>query len=405
MSELSTLSAERVPQPANRRKYPRRKPDQLIYIDMGGSNGGFVLDVSEAGLSFQGIMPLSGGGQTVHVKFKLPGAGTTIQAEGQLVHPGNSEMGGGLRLVNLTAEEQQQLRAWVTRQEDAERPVPVEAEPVSEDARAKISEAKEADKVAAEPVDAKPELPAATLPAIVASAESQTKQSAPASLRRPVVISEMKVSALPRAAIESVKNVRQPVLQSSVVRKQRPAKSSLTTQFAAGLVAGCLALIAIGGGLVAAGRLRLSWSSPESSSASAQPDTTDTHAANLAPSSLQTPAQAPAAPDAPSSVAETSTPGNADDPSSATGMVPPTLVSHSDPEYPQEAKAANVQGSVDVLATIGTDGVPRALRATSGDTRLADAAIAAISQWHYKPAMLNGQPAEALISITVTFAP
>jgi hypothetical protein len=82
MSELSTLSAERVPQPANRRKHPRRKPDQLMYIDMGGNNGGFVLDVSEAGLSFQGIMPLSGGGQTVQVKFKLPGANLPIQAEG-----------------------------------------------------------------------------------------------------------------------------------------------------------------------------------------------------------------------------------------------------------------------------------------------------------------------------------
>ena len=86
-------------------------------------------------------------------------------------------------------------------------------------------------------------------------------------------------------------------------------------------------------------------------------------------------------------------------------MVPPTLVFHSDPEYPQDAKAANVQGSVDVLATIGTDGVPRALRATTGDARLTAAAIAAISQWRYKPAMLNGQPTEALISITVTFAP
>jgi len=49
--------------------------------------------------------------------------------------------------------------------------------------------------------------------------------------------------------------------------------------------------------------------------------------------------------------------------------------------------------------------VPRALTATNGDTRLAAAAIAAISQWRYKPAMLNGQAAESVVSITVTFAP
>jgi len=372
---------------------------------MGGNNGGFVLDISEAGLSFQGIMPLSGGGQTVHVKFKLPGANTTIQAEGQLVHPGNSEMGGGLRLVNLTDEERLQLRAWVTRQENAETPAPGQAAPVNvEDARAEIYETKQLVDVAAESVAAKPELSKATPPAApappapttsaaspagVASVESQTKQSAPASPRPPAVISELKVSARPRAGNGSLRAARQPVLQSNTVKAQRPAKSSQTTQFVAGLVAGCLTLMAIGGGLVATGRLRLNWSSSEPGSASEQANTNDARSSNLAPSSEQTTADTPAA----------------DIPRSVAGMVPPTLMSHSDPEYPQEAKAANVQGSVDVLATIGTDGVPRALRATSGDTRLAAAAVAAISQWRYKPATLNGQPAEARISITVTFAP
>jgi protein TonB len=81
------------------------------------------------------------------------------------------------------------------------------------------------------------------------------------------------------------------------------------------------------------------------------------------------------------------------------------LVLHTDPVYPQEAKAANVRGSVDVLVTIGKDGVPRELRATRGDPRLAAAAIAAISQWRYRPAMLNGQLEESLITVTVSFTP
>lgn len=421
MSQISTVSAERIPQPANRRKYPRRKPDQLIYIDMGGSNGGFLLDVSEAGLSFQGIMPLSGGGQTVHVKFKLPGANVPIQAEGQLVHPGNSAMGGGLRLVNLTVEERLQLRAWVTQQEHAESSTPGQAIPANGYACAEISETKEPVGVAPESVTAKPELPAAlstpatpaalpppvASPAIAASAESQTEEIAPACPRPPTAISEAKVSAPTRAAQASAKVIRQPVSQSHVVTQQRPAKSSQTAQFAAGLAAGCLALVAIGGGLVAAGRMRLSWSPSEPSSASAPSRESDAHADTSAPSSQPTPAETPASSAAaPSSVAEAAPEaGGADDPSSATGMVPPTLVSQSDPIYPEEAKAANVQGSVDVLATIGTDGVPRALTATNGDTRLAAAAIAAISQWRYKPAMLNGQAAESVVSITVTFAP
>ena len=406
MSQLSALSAERVPQPANRRKYPRRKPDQLIYIDMGGSNGGFLLDLSENGLSFQGIMPLSGGGQTVHVKFKLPGTNATIQAEGQLVHPGNSEMGGGLRLVNLTAEEQLQLRAWVTREEPAERPAPSQAVPVNGIARAEISETKEPGQCAEKSVAAKLEWPKAMPPASAAPADSPTKQSVRANPWPLPAISDLKMSAPPRAAKESVKATRQPVLQSSAA-KQRPAKGSQAAQFAAGLVAGCLALVAIGGGLVATGRLHLSWSPSGQSGASAQSNANDAQASSLSPDSQQTLAGTPAAPAASRSVAGTARPDTSDtkNASGATGMVPPTLVFHSDPEYPQDAKAANVQGSVDVLATIGTDGVPRALRATTGDARLTAAAIAAISQWRYKPAMLNGQPTEALISITVTFAP
>ena len=77
----------------------------------------------------------------------------------------------------------------------------------------------------------------------------------------------------------------------------------------------------------------------------------------------------------------------------------------SEPVYPPEARAANVQGSVEVLATIGKDGVPRDLRVTRGQPQLAAAAIAAISRWRYRPAMLNGQPEESLITITVNFTP
>ena len=132
MSHSSTLNLERVPPLSNRRKHPRRKPDQLIYVGIGTDNGGFVIDISEAGLSFQGIMPLSGGGQTVQVAFKLPGTNIPIRAEGQLVRPGNSEKGGGLRLLNLPAEAQLQLREWVERQGHAEAPASVDPDALPE---------------------------------------------------------------------------------------------------------------------------------------------------------------------------------------------------------------------------------------------------------------------------------
>jgi protein TonB len=82
---------------------------------------------------------------------------------------------------------------------------------------------------------------------------------------------------------------------------------------------------------------------------------------------------------------------------------PAKLLVHIDPVYPQTARAENVHGSSDVQATIGKDGVPRALKTTRGDPRLAAAAIAAISRWRYRPAMRNGQPEESQITIIVNF--
>lgn len=83
---------------------------------------------------------------------------------------------------------------------------------------------------------------------------------------------------------------------------------------------------------------------------------------------------------------------------------PAKLVLYVEPAYPAAARAAKIQGNVDVLATIGKDGVPRALEAVNGDPGLAAAAIAAISNWRYRPATLNGQPEESLITITLKFA-
>lgn len=58
-----------------------------------------------------------------------------------------------------------------------------------------------------------------------------------------------------RAANESTKKVRQAVLFGAIPQR-RPTKGVQIAQFTAGVAVGCLALAAIGGGLVATGRLR-----------------------------------------------------------------------------------------------------------------------------------------------------
>ena len=82
---------------------------------------------------------------------------------------------------------------------------------------------------------------------------------------------------------------------------------------------------------------------------------------------------------------------------------PAELTRRFNPAYPLLARQQRLQGSVQVNATIGKDGVPRGLKAVSGDPRFIDAAIDAIRQWRYKPAMLDGQPVESQLIITINF--
>lgn len=83
---------------------------------------------------------------------------------------------------------------------------------------------------------------------------------------------------------------------------------------------------------------------------------------------------------------------------------PATVVSRVEPVYPEDAKIEHGQSSVQLMATIGKDGVPRTIRFISGQPQLAAAAIAAVEHWRYKPAALDGQAQESQIIITVNFS-
>jgi TonB family protein len=85
------------------------------------------------------------------------------------------------------------------------------------------------------------------------------------------------------------------------------------------------------------------------------------------------------------------------------GVAQGILIKAVPPQYPPDAKAANVSGTVVIQATIGTDGALRELRAVSGDPMLIPAALQAVTQWQYRPYMLNGKPVEVLTTINVVF--
>src|SRR5262249_55501560 len=80
------------------------------------------------------------------------------------------------------------------------------------------------------------------------------------------------------------------------------------------------------------------------------------------------------------------------------------LVAQVKPIYPPDAKAARIQGIVILETLISKEGDVQSINVISGHPMLQQAAIDAVSQWKYKPTLLNGEPVEVVTTITVNFA-
>jgi protein TonB len=75
------------------------------------------------------------------------------------------------------------------------------------------------------------------------------------------------------------------------------------------------------------------------------------------------------------------------------------------PEYPSAAQAKKLAGVVVIEAVVNQNGeVTGATVKTSVAPLLDAAALAAVRQWRYTPALKNGQPVEVIITVTVSFS-
>lgn len=84
-------------------------------------------------------------------------------------------------------------------------------------------------------------------------------------------------------------------------------------------------------------------------------------------------------------------------------MLQGSLIRRVEPVYPGIARAARIQGPVVLEAIISKEGTIENLRLISGRPMLVQAALAAVSQWRYKPYILNGEAIEVETQITVNF--
>jgi protein TonB len=86
------------------------------------------------------------------------------------------------------------------------------------------------------------------------------------------------------------------------------------------------------------------------------------------------------------------------------GVTQGMVIHRVQPQYPQMAKIARVQGPVVLAAIIGKDGTIQNLHVISTASPLLNqSALDAVKQWRYRPYILNGEPVEVDTQITVNF--
>ena len=85
----------------------------------------------------------------------------------------------------------------------------------------------------------------------------------------------------------------------------------------------------------------------------------------------------------------------------SSGVLAGTILTKVMPVYPDEAWRAHVSGTVTLYALIGTDGRIKKLKILSGPEMLRQSAVDAVSQWTYRPYILNGEPVEVETTVIV----
>jgi TonB family protein len=85
------------------------------------------------------------------------------------------------------------------------------------------------------------------------------------------------------------------------------------------------------------------------------------------------------------------------------GVMEAALLNKVQPQYPVTARLMHLAGTVRLQAIIGTDGRVRDVEVLSGNPILAQAALAAVRKWRYRPTELNHEIVEVETEITVNF--
>ena len=100
----------------DRRRHVRHKVPSIIYVGLGASNGGIVINLGAGGLSLQAVAELNPEAElTLH--FQLEGNEQAIETEGRITWLGPTQKEAGICFKNLLGNTEQQIAEWIARLE------------------------------------------------------------------------------------------------------------------------------------------------------------------------------------------------------------------------------------------------------------------------------------------------
>jgi TonB family protein len=87
----------------------------------------------------------------------------------------------------------------------------------------------------------------------------------------------------------------------------------------------------------------------------------------------------------------------------ASGVSQTLILKKVNPEYPDDARRARIQGTVVLTIVISKEGNVAETKLISGHELLVPAAMDAVKQWKYKPYLLQGTPVEVETLVQINF--
>lgn len=98
----------------DRREHPRLIPDAALLVSLGKSRKGFLSDLSEGGMAFDGLMASAEGSNTISLAFSLPDGVGLIEAVAEIVWTSDSTHRTGVRFLELAEASREKLRGWLS---------------------------------------------------------------------------------------------------------------------------------------------------------------------------------------------------------------------------------------------------------------------------------------------------